>query len=104
MSDPKNPPEADKAKSRELTFAEAAKLVQRKVVELVDGKGADNKPAKVPREKRVAVKADEVLSFRDYDTIADDDLVRMHEAVCGSLVAETFKKCQSQRQLAPKAA
>lgn len=68
MPDPKNPPEADKAKSRELTFAEAAKLVQRKVVELVDGKGADNKPAKVPREKRVPVKADEVLSFRDYDT------------------------------------
>lgn len=68
MPDPKNPPETDKAKSRELTSAEAAKLVQRKVVELVDGKGADNKPAKVPRERRVAVKADEVLSFRDYDT------------------------------------
>lgn len=68
MSDPKNPTEAAKAKSRELTSAEAAKLVQRTVVELVDGKGADNKPSKVPREKRVPVKADEVLSFRDYGT------------------------------------
>ncbi len=68
MPDPKNPPETDKAKSRELTSAEAAKLVQREVVELVDGKSADNKPAKVPREKRVPVKADEVLSFRDYGT------------------------------------
>lgn len=68
MPDPKNPPEADKAKSRELTSVEAAKLVQREVVELVDGKSTDNKPAKVPREKRVPVKADEVLSFRDYGT------------------------------------
>ncbi len=68
MPDPKNPPEADKAKSRELTSAEAAKLVQRKVVELVDGKGEDGKPTKVRREKRVAVKADEVLAFKDYGT------------------------------------
>lgn len=68
MSDPKNPPKADKAESRELTFAEAAKLVQRKVVELVDGKGEDGKPVKQRREKRVPVKADEVLSFRDYGT------------------------------------
>ncbi len=68
MSDPKNPPETDKGKSRELTFAEAAKLVQRKVVELVDGKGDDAKAAKVPREKRVAVKAEEVLAFKDYGT------------------------------------
>lgn len=68
MPEPKNLPEADKAKSRELTSAEAAKLVQRTVVELVDGKGEDGKPAKVRREKRVPVKADEVLSFRDYGT------------------------------------
>lgn len=68
MSDPKNPPETDKGKSRELTFAEAAKRVQRTVVELVDGKGDDAKAAKVPREKRVAVKAEEVLAFKDYGT------------------------------------
>ena len=61
-------PENDKGKSKELTFAEAAKRVQRKVVELVDGKGDDAKSAKVPREKRVAVKAEEVLSFKDYGT------------------------------------
>ena len=68
MSDPQKPPDADKGKSRELTFAEAAKRVQRKVVELVDGKGDDAKAAKVPREKRVAVKAEEVLAFKDYGT------------------------------------
>ena len=68
MPDTKNPPEADKGKSRELTFAEAAKRVQRKVVELVDGKGDDAKAAKVPREKRVAVKAEEILAFKDYGT------------------------------------
>ena len=62
------PPEGNEAKSRELTFAEAAKRVQRKVVELVDGKGEDGKPAKQPREKRVAVKAEEVLAFKDYGT------------------------------------
>ena len=61
-------PENDKGKSKELTSAEAAKRVQRTVVELVDGKGDDAKAAKVPREKRVAVKAEEVLSFRDYGT------------------------------------
>lgn len=68
MSDPKNPPEADKGKSRELTFAEVAKLVRRKVVELVDGKGDDAKAAKVPREKREPVKPEEVLAFKDYGT------------------------------------
>ena len=62
------PPENEKGKSRELTFAEAAKRVQRTVVELVDGKGEEGKAAKVPREKRVAVKADEVLAFKDYGT------------------------------------
>ena len=65
---PTPPPENDKGKSIELTSAEAAKRVQRKVVELVDGKGDDAKAAKVPREKRVAVKAEEVLSFKDYGT------------------------------------
>ena len=65
---PTQTPENDKGKSKELTFAEAAKRVQRKVVELVDGKGDDAKSAKVPREKRVAVKAEEVLSFKDYGT------------------------------------
>lgn len=68
MSDPQNPPENDKGKSKELTSAEAAKRVQRTVVELVDGKGEEGKAAKVPREKRVAVKADEVLAFKDYGT------------------------------------
>ena len=68
MSDPQNPPDADKGKSKELTSAEAAKRVQRTVVELVDGKGEEGKAAKQPREKRVAVKADEVLAFKDYGT------------------------------------
>lgn len=61
--DSKNPPAA-----KQLTAAEAAKRVKRKVVELVDGKGEDGKPAKVAREKEVAVAASEVLSFRDYGT------------------------------------
>ncbi|WP_082368682.1 hypothetical protein, partial [Piscinibacter sakaiensis] len=39
---------------------------KRPVVELVDGKGADGQPAKVPRVKFVPVGAEEVLSFRDY--------------------------------------
>ena len=68
MPDPTKQDAADKAKSQEQTFAEAAKRVQRKVVELVDGKGEEGKAAKVPREKRVAVKADEVLAFKDYGT------------------------------------
>ena len=59
---------ADKAKSQEQTFAEAAKRVQRKVVEFADVKGEDGKPAKAPREKRIPVKADEVLAVRDYGT------------------------------------
>lgn len=66
MSDPGNPPETEKGKSRELTFAEAAKRVQRTVVELVDGKGEDGMPAKQPREKHAAVQAGEVLVFKAY--------------------------------------
>lgn len=69
MSGTKILPEAKPVEeSRELTFAEAAKRVQRKVVELVEGKGEGGKPARQPREKRVAVKADEVLACRDYGT------------------------------------
>ena len=34
----------------------------------MDGKGDDAKAAKVPREKRVAVKAEEILAFKDYGT------------------------------------
>lgn len=51
-----------------MTPAEAAQRVKRPIIEMVDGKGADGKPAKVPRIKKVSVDADEVLSFRDYDT------------------------------------
>ena len=42
-----------------LTAADAAKAVRRPVTEEVDGE---------VRTKRVAVKADEVLAFRDYGT------------------------------------
>lgn len=68
MSDNKTnkPPEA--AEPKAMTAAEAAKRVQRKVVERVDAKGEDGKPVTQAREKRVPVKADEVLSFRDYGT------------------------------------
>lgn len=45
----------------ELTAADAAKLVQRTVLEPVNGKGKF-------REKRVPVAAEEVLSFKDYGT------------------------------------
>lgn len=67
MSDTKSPAEQPAA-LKELTSAEAAKRVQRKVVERVEAKGEDGKPVTQAREKRVAVKADEVLSFRDYGT------------------------------------
>ncbi|MGY8541103.1 hypothetical protein QRO10_24715 [Paracidovorax citrulli] len=67
MSDTKSPAEQPAA-LKELTSAEAAKRVQRKVVERVEAKGEDGKPVAQVREKRVAVKADEVLSFRDYGT------------------------------------
>ncbi|MFT4243553.1 MAG: hypothetical protein QM569_14870 [Acidovorax sp.] len=65
---PNLPPENDKGKSKELTTAEAAKRVQRQVIEVVDEKDGAGKPGKVERVKRVPVKADEVLSFRDYGT------------------------------------
>ena len=48
MPDPTKQDAADKAKSQEQTFAEAAKRVQRKVVEFADVKGEDGKPAVVP--------------------------------------------------------
>lgn len=66
MADPKTP---DSEKStKQLTAAEAAKRVKRAVVELVDGKAEDGKPAKVQRSKEVGVDAAEVLSFKDYGT------------------------------------
>ena len=61
MADPKNP-------DKTLTAAEAARRVQRTVTELVEGKEKDGTPVKVARSKQVAVKAEEVLSFRDYGT------------------------------------
>lgn len=61
MPDPtKTQNEADQAK--QFTAADAAKRVQRTVIELVDGKDG----TKVPKATKVAVKASEVLSFRDY--------------------------------------
>ena len=52
------------AETKKMTAAEAAKRVKRTVTELVEGKDG----AKVPRAKKVAVEASEVLSFRDYGT------------------------------------
>ncbi|MEN5179206.1 hypothetical protein ABE501_05415 [Comamonas testosteroni] len=54
--------------ARQLTAALVAKCVQRTLIEMVDGKGKDDKPAKVPRPKQVPVTEDEVLSFKDYGT------------------------------------
>jgi len=62
MSDPNAKDPA--AETKKMTEAEAAKRVKRTVTELVDGKEG----AKVPRAKKVAVEASEVLSFRDYGT------------------------------------
>lgn len=56
------------AETKKMTAAEAAKRVKRVVIEMIDGKGDDDKPAKVPRTKKVSVDASEVLSFRDYGT------------------------------------
>ncbi|MDH1333259.1 hypothetical protein N5D77_06035 [Comamonas thiooxydans] len=53
-------PESE-TKETQLTAADAAKLVQRTVLEPVDGKGKF-------REKRVPVSAEEVLSCKDYGT------------------------------------
>lgn len=62
------PAAAEEAKSNSMTKAQAAKKVKRPVVELVDGKGPDGKPAKIERTTHVAVTAEEVLSFKDYGT------------------------------------
>lgn len=62
MSDPNAKDPA--AETKKTTAAEAAKRVKRTVTELVEGKDG----AKVPRAKKVAVEASEVLSFRDYGT------------------------------------
>ena len=60
------PPEAKEPKP--LTAADAAKRVKRTVIELVDGKDADGKQAKIERTKQVAIGANEVLSHKDYGT------------------------------------
>lgn len=64
MSDPKNPdssqPQEQEKSAEAMTAAQAAKQVKRVVIKLDE----DGKPA----EKRVAVSANEVLSFRDYVT------------------------------------
>lgn len=62
MSDPNAKDPA--AETKKMTAAEAAKRVKRTVTELVEGKDG----AKVPRARKVAVEASEVLSFRDYGT------------------------------------
>ncbi len=50
-----------------MTAAEAAKRVKRQVIEQVeDGKDEGGKPKFKQVVKLVAVKADEVLSFKDY--------------------------------------
>lgn len=55
--------------TKALAKAEAAKAVRRPVTELVDGKpGPDGQATKVSRTRLVAVKPDEVLSFKDYGT------------------------------------
>jgi len=56
------------AEAKTLTRAAAAKLVRRPTTEMVDGKDAEGKAIKVPRIKKVAVDAAEVLSVKDYDT------------------------------------
>ena len=59
MADPKTPDPADKA-AKELTAAAAAKMVRRPVqVKAKDG---------TVSTEMVAVKADEVLAFKDYGT------------------------------------
>ena len=65
MNDQTKTPEADKAadKAKKLTAADAARLVKRPV--LVPG---DKEKGSEPSVKLVAVKADEVLSFKDYGT------------------------------------
>lgn len=64
MATAKNTAQAESA----MTAAEAAKRVRRPVYEMVEvGRDADGKPVKELRHtKSVAVRADEVLAFRDY--------------------------------------
>ena len=57
MADPKNQDAAADGK-KQLTAADAAKLVKRPITV----KGDDDKPV----QKLVAIKAEEVLGFRDY--------------------------------------
>lgn len=66
MSDDKKQDPA--AEAKQMTAAEAAKRVKRPVTVLVDDKDDAGKAIKVPKVKRVAVDADEVLSFRDHGT------------------------------------
>ena len=71
MSEKKNTPGAPTAapmppEVAAMTAAQAAKQVKRPVTELVDGKDADGKPAKIEKTKLVAVSADEVLAHKDY--------------------------------------
>jgi ketosteroid isomerase-like protein len=52
---------------KEMTAAEAAKMVRRPVAELVDAT-KDGKTVKVRRTKHVPVEAGEVLAFKDCGT------------------------------------
>ena len=52
---------SDEKTTKELTAAEAAKRVKRTVIDF--GDGTDK-----PKEKRVPVASEEVLSFKDYST------------------------------------
>lgn len=56
---------ADKAPP--MTADEAVKRVRRTVVEMVDGR-VDGKPAKVPKARKVALNASEVLAVADHGT------------------------------------
>ena len=65
MSEP-NGNDADGTK--QLTAADAAKRVKRTAIEEVEVRGPGGKVTKEAKAKRVAVEANEVLSFRDYGT------------------------------------
>ncbi len=58
--------EATTQSKKDMTAAEAAKMVRRPVTKLVDGKDKDGKAVKVSRVEYVAVETKEVLSFKDY--------------------------------------
>lgn len=53
---------------KQMTAADAAKRVKRPVTEIEERKDREGAVVKVPKTKRVAVDADEVLSFRDHGT------------------------------------